>query len=112
MRVLREQLRMVIQVARLDTLLDELMLDEKVTKVIESGLDGGFDHGAVSINDLVELFDEWVPKSELSRGSGGGGEGLLTRKSKPPTGDALGLSQHLWKFMTSMIASRLRQRFV
>ena len=107
-RVRREQLRRLIKDRSLDSLYDELLPGEKVMKAIDASLSGGNDHVAAVTNDTVELFDEWVPQSDLGLG-GDQGEIAIT-KVKPAKGEAWGLSHHLLKLLQFMIALRLRKK--
>ena len=70
-------------------------------KALDSGLSGGSEHVAANINDLVELFDEWVPQQE---GDYGGDDDERSKKNKPPKGEAFGLSNNLLELLTFMIA--------
>ena len=56
---------------------------------------------------LVELFDEWTPESDTG---GGDAEELPQTKSKPPRGEAWGLSHHLLELLVWMVALRLREQ--
>ena len=106
-RVRREQLKNLVKSVKLDDLYDELLPGDKVMKAVDASLAGGNEHVAVSINDLVELFDEWCPQSDLSLG-GDGDDGPTNGKPKPPKGEAFGVVHHLLKLLTFMIALRLR----
>ena len=77
-------------------------------KALDASLSGGNEHVSVSINDLVELFDEWVPQSDLSLG-GDDNDGPTNGKAKPPKGEAFGVVPHMLKLLMFMIASRLRE---
>ena len=62
---------------------------------------------AAVFNDVVELFDEWTPQSDL--GLAGDDEEDPVKKVKPPKGEAFGLSHHLLKLLTFFIGLRLRE---
>ena len=106
-RIRREQLQNLITKVNLESLYDEVLPGEKVMKALDSGLSGGSEHVAANINDLVELFDEWVPQQE---GDWGGDDDERSKKNKPPKGEAFGLSHHLLKLLTWMVALRLREQ--
>ena len=107
-RVRREQLRQALTKVGLDTLFDEILPGEPVMIAIDNGLASGTEHVAVSINDLVELFDEWTPESET--GMGGAQVDENPQVKKPPKGEAWGLSHHLLKLLVFMIGLRLREK--
>ena len=94
---------------KLDDIFDELLPGDKVMESLDASLAGGNEHVSVSINDIVELFDEWCPQSDLSLG-GDGDDGPTNGKVKPPKGEAFGVVHHLLELLTFMIALRLRQQ--
>ena len=65
-RVRKEQLRQLVKKVKLEDLFDELLRGDKVMEAVDTSLSGGSEHVSVSINDIVELFDVWVPQSDLS----------------------------------------------
>ena len=65
-RVRREQLKNLVKKVKLDDIFDELLPGDKVMESLDASLAGGNEHVSVSINDIVELFDEWCPRSDLS----------------------------------------------
>ena len=67
-RVRREQLRQALKKTHLEHLFDEVLPGEQVMMAVDNGLASGNEHVAVSINDLVELFDEWTPESDTGVG--------------------------------------------
>ena len=107
-RVRREQSRQALKKTHLEHLFDEVLPGEQVMMAVDNGLASGNEHVAVSINDLVELFDEWTPESDM--GVGGDSEESAQTKSKPPKGEAWGLSHHLLKLLVFMVALRLRDQ--
>ena len=107
-RVRREQLRQALKKTGLEQLFDEVLPGEQVMMAVDNGLASGNEHVAISINDLVELFDEWTPESDT--GIGGDSEESAQNKSKPPKGEAWGLSHHLLKLLVFMVALRLRDQ--
>ena len=106
-RVRREQLRQALKKQKLESLFDEVLPGEQVMIAVDNGLASGNEHVAVTINDLVELFDEWTSESDTG---GGDAEESPQTKSKPPKGEAWGLSHHLLKLLVFMVALRLREQ--
>ena len=105
-RIRREQLQNLITEVGLEALYDEVLPGEKVMKAIDAGLSVGSEHVAANINDLVELFDEWVPQMAFDYD----GDDESSKKNKPPKGEAFGLSHHLLKLLTWMVTLRLREQ--
>ena len=75
-------------------------------KAFYAGLSGGSELVAPNINDLVELFDEWVPQMEFDYD----GDDESSKKNRLPKGEAFGLSHHLLKLLTWMVALHLREQ--
>ena len=95
-RARREQLSKLVKNVGLDELYEEDLPGEKVMKAIDAGLSGGSEHVAANIYDLVELFDEWAPQMEFDYD----GDDENSKKTRPPKGEAFGLSHHLLKLLT------------
>ena len=100
-------MRQALTKQNLGDLFDEVLPGEQVMIAVDNGLASGNEHVAGSVNDLVELFDEWTPESDTG---GGDAEELPQTKSKPPRGEAWGLSHHLLKLLVWMVALRLREQ--
>ena len=99
-RIRREQLQNLITKVHLESLYDEVLPGEKVMKALDSGLSGGSEHVAANINDLVELFDEWVPQQE---GDYGGDDDEKSKKNKPKDGCTIHLLMHPKRFLNIFI---------
>jgi len=104
-RIRKEQLRQLLTSSGLSSLFEEVLPGEKLMTAIDNGLNSGNEHVAANINDLVELFDEWVPEGDW--GLGGDTE-ESPQLRKPAKGEAWGLSHHLLKLLVFMVALRLR----
>ena len=70
-RVRKEHLRQLVKNVKFDDHFEELLPGEKVMGAIDVSLSGGAEQVSVPINDLVELFHEWVPQSDPNLGGDG-----------------------------------------
>ena len=77
-RVRRVRLEQLLKSAKMEKLFDEALPPYKVIESLESSLTAGDEHVQFNINDMVELFDEWLPESDESS----------EKVRKPPKGEA------------------------